>query len=79
MTWATVAQAQLDKSKGAEMKAVIERSKRESEAAIEHNWKEGAKVGREWAVHQARLSHLRKIGEDQLRFGNPESNAMAFL
>lgn len=76
---AIVSESAITSIKGKEMKALIERLKKETDGTLEHTWKLGAKEARNWAVNHARYSHLRQIGEGELAFNKPESNVMSFL
>lgn len=76
---AIIAETTLGKIKGKDMKALIERLKKETGATIEHAWKQGATIGRQWALKHSRYGHLRQIGKGELNFDSPESNAMNFL
>lgn len=74
-----IAETTLGKIKGKDMKELIERLKKETGATIEHAWKQGATIGRQWALKCARLNHLRQIGEGELDFDSPREDAMNFL
>ena len=76
---AVLAQADIHKVKGKEMKAVVQRLKRDAEGTHERGWKAGVKEGREWATKHAHLSHLRNIAERRLTFDKPDSGLQNFL
>jgi len=76
---AIVSESVLTKIKGKDMKALVQRLKKETSGTIENAWKVGAKEGRQWALKYARFGHLRQICEDELQFDTPDSNAMNFL
>jgi hypothetical protein len=76
---AIVAESNLINIKGKEMKALIERLKKETNGTLEHAWKLGAKEGRQWALKHANYGHLRQIGEGEMKFDKPDSYAMRLL
>ena len=76
---AVTAQADISKVKGKEMKAVVERLKRQADKTFEGGWKEGVSEGRKWAMKHAHVSHLRQIGEGELTFDKADSDVMDFL
>jgi hypothetical protein len=76
---AIITNAAITKIRGKEMKAVIERLKREADGTFESGWKAGVTAGREWATKHSHVSHLRQIGDDELKFDRPNSDVWAFL
>ncbi len=76
---AIVSESALTNIKGKDMKALIERLKKETNGTKEHAWKLGVKIGREWALKCANYGHLRQIGEGEMKFDMPDSNAMRLL
>jgi hypothetical protein len=76
---AIISESALTNIKAKDMKTLIERLKKETNGTIEHAWKLGAKVGREWAIKHANYGHLRQIGEGEMKFDKPDSNAMGLL
>lgn len=76
---AVAAQADLTKVKDREMKSLVERLKRDADKTFELGWKAGAKLGRSWALNDARLSHLRNIAEGKEDFNGDSSDARNFL
>jgi hypothetical protein len=76
---AVVSEAVISNVKGKEMKTVVERLKKEADGTFEYAWKEGAKLGREWALRHAHLSDLRNIAEGVLTFNDRKDDVRLLL
>jgi hypothetical protein len=72
-------QSQKSKLKDSEMKATVQRLKRASGQTFESGWKEGVKIGTEWATKRCHLSHLQSIGEGKLAFDKDGDDVLKFL
>jgi predicted nucleic acid-binding protein len=60
-------------------KMVIERLRKEAGGTFEYAWKEGAKLGRVWAIRHAHLSDLRNVAEGVFTYAGRTADVRLLL